>query len=77
MTALRCGSVLVSELEPVTTKSCCKLPGVWDRVWGLYDEGAEEYSGQTWCRVNREAHWLMLSLRGVRLGSRTTYAAQD
>jgi hypothetical protein len=77
MTALRCGSVLVSELEPVTTKSCCKLPGVWDRVWGLYDEGAEEYSGQTRCRVNREAHWLMLSLRGVRLGSRTTYAAQD
>jgi hypothetical protein len=25
--------------------------------------------------VNREVRWLMLSLRGVRLGSRTTYAA--
>jgi hypothetical protein len=25
--------------------------------------------------VNREVHWLMLSLRGVRLGSQMTYAA--
>jgi hypothetical protein len=77
MTALRCGSVLVSELEPVTTKLCCKLPGVQDRVWGLYNDGTEDYSGRTWCRVNGEARWLMLSLRGVRLGSQTTYAAQD
>jgi hypothetical protein len=69
MTALRRGSVLVSELEPVTTKSCCKLPGVRDRVWGLYNEGAEDYSGRTQCKVNREACWLMLSLRRVRLGS--------
>jgi hypothetical protein len=59
-------------------KTCCELPGVWDRVWRLYDdEGAEDYSGQTRCEVNREACWLMLSLRGVRLGSQMTYAAQD
>jgi hypothetical protein len=34
MTALRRESVLMSELEPVMTKSFCKLPGVWDRVRG-------------------------------------------
>jgi hypothetical protein len=77
MTASRCGLVLVPELEPVMTKLCCKLPGIRDRVWGLYDDSTEDYSGRTWCKVNREARWLMLSLRGVRLGSRTTYAAQD
>jgi hypothetical protein len=75
MTASRHGSVLMSELEPVTTESCCKLPGVWDRVWGLYDDGAEDYSGQTQCKVNREAHWLMLSLRGDETGKHKAYAA--
>jgi hypothetical protein len=77
-------------MEPVMTKSFGKLSGVWDRVWRIYGESTEGYSGQTRCKVNGEARWLMLSLRGmtlgsarlmqllewgVRLGSRMTYAA--
>jgi hypothetical protein len=57
------------------TESCCKLPGVQDRIWGFYDEGAEDYSGQTQCKVNREARWLMLSLRGDETGKCKAYAA--
>jgi hypothetical protein len=40
------GSVLSLELKPVMAKTFCELLGVWDRIWGFYDdEGAEDYSG--------------------------------
>jgi hypothetical protein len=53
-----------------------KLLGMQDDVWGFHcSEGTEEYSVQTQWQVNREAHWLILSLSGVRLGSQMTYAA--
>jgi hypothetical protein len=48
MAILARGSVLSSEQKPVMVKACCKLLGVWDRIWRFYgDEGAEDYSGQT------------------------------
>jgi hypothetical protein len=76
MAILTGGSVLGSESEPVMMEACRELPGIWNRVRGLNgDDGTEGYSGRTWWYMNREVGWLMLSLRGVRLGSRTTYAA--
>jgi hypothetical protein len=43
------GSILSSKPEPVMTKACCELPRVWDGIRGFNDDnGAEDYSGQTW-----------------------------
>jgi hypothetical protein len=41
-----CRSVPSLESKPIVVKTCCELPGVWDRIWGFYDDNsAEEYSG--------------------------------
>jgi hypothetical protein len=63
-------SVLCPVIKPIGVQTVGEFLRMWDKVRRFCGcEGTEDYSVQTRWLVNREAHWLMLSLSGVRLGS--------